>query len=97
MQVFGPGTRQRLSPPATATNYIYWRGGVPDVRQATMSATDLELIDEDPSDPSTSQSKWNDQLVAGYSKVTLDRGLKASYDKISETVADRAQSRWDRK
>ncbi len=78
VQVFGPGTRQRLSPPATAKNYIYWRGGYLTFGKLTMSATDLELIDEDPSDPfDFSVERWNDQLVAGYSKVTPDRGLKA--------------------
>jgi hypothetical protein len=78
VQVFGPGTRRRLSPPASATNYIYWRGGSLSFGKLTMSATDLELIDDDPSDPfDFSVDRWNEQLVAGYSKVTPGRGLKA--------------------
>ena len=32
-----------------------------------MTATDLELVDEDPNDPfDFSIEHWNDQLVAGY-------------------------------
>jgi hypothetical protein len=78
VQVFGQGTRQRMSPPATAKNYIYWRGGSLSFGKLTMSATDLELIDEDPSDPfDFSVDRWNEQLVAGYSKVTPERGLKS--------------------
>jgi hypothetical protein len=40
--------------------------------------TDLELVDMDPKDPfDFSARRWNDQLVAGYSKNTAKRGLKA--------------------
>ena len=36
-----------------------------------MIATDLELVDMDPKDPfDFSVERWNDQLVAGYSKTT---------------------------
>ncbi len=43
-----------------------------------MTETDLELVDEDPGDPfDFSIDHWNDQLVAGYSKNTPNRGLKA--------------------
>jgi hypothetical protein len=91
VQVFGPGTRQRLSPPATAKNYIYWRGGSLSFGKLTMSDTDLELIDEDGSDPfDFSVDRWNDQLVAGYSKVTPGRGLKAhmpDYDDLRASPA----------
>jgi hypothetical protein len=59
-------------------NFIYWRGGSLAFGKLTMSATDLELIDSDPKDPfDFSVDKWNDQLVAGYSKTTGARGLKA--------------------
>ena len=43
-----------------------------------MTATDLELVDMDPKDWfDFSVERWNDQLVAGYSKTTGVRGLKA--------------------
>jgi hypothetical protein len=43
-----------------------------------MTDTDLELVDEDPRDPfDFSVDRWNEQLVAGYSKTTSTRGLRA--------------------
>jgi hypothetical protein len=78
VQVFGSGVPQSLSPPATAKNHIYWRGGQLTFGKLTMTDTDLELIDEDPKDPfDFSVDRWNAQLAAGYSKVTPERGLKA--------------------
>ena len=78
VQTFGSGERQRLSPPAVSRNYIYWRGAQLQFGKLTMADTDLELVDEDPGDPfDFSIDHWNDQLVAGYSKNTPNRGLKA--------------------
>jgi hypothetical protein len=78
VQTFGSGEPQRLSPPAVSRNYIYWRGGKLQFGKLTMTDTDLELVDEDPDDPfDFSIDRWNDQLVAGYSKNTPNRGLKA--------------------
>jgi hypothetical protein len=78
VQTFGSGERRRLSPPAVSRNYIYWRGGGLQFGKLTMTDTDLELVDEDPNDPfDFSIDHWNDQLVAGYSKNTPTRGLKA--------------------
>jgi hypothetical protein len=78
VQVFGPGVARALSPSATAKNHIYWRGGQLAFGKLTMTDTDLELVDEDPRDPfDFSVDRWNEQLVAGYSKTTADRGLRA--------------------
>ena len=78
VQVFGPGGQQALSPPPTSKNYIYWRGGQLSFGKLTMTETDLELIDEDPRDAfDFSVDRWNEQLVAGFSKITPQRGLKA--------------------
>jgi hypothetical protein len=75
---FGSGAPQPMSPRATAKNYIYWRGGQLVFGKLTMTGTDLELVDEDPKDPfDFSVDRWNQQLVAGYWKVTVARGLKA--------------------
>ena len=61
-----------------SANHIYWRGGNLKFGKLTMSNTDLELIDMDPKDPfDFSVNRWNDQLVAGFSKNTPGRGLKA--------------------
>jgi hypothetical protein len=77
VQVFGADTPRGLSPPATSKNHIYWRGGQLSFGKLTMTETDLELVDEDPGDPfDFSVDRWNEQLVAGYSKITSERGLK---------------------
>jgi hypothetical protein len=78
VQVFGGGERVRMSPPAISQNYIYWRGHKLQFGKLTMTETDLELVDEDPSDPfDFSVDNWNEQLVAGYSKNTPNGGLKS--------------------
>jgi hypothetical protein len=78
VQTFGSGAVRHLSPPPVAKNYIYWRGGSLSFGKLTMTATDLELVDMDPKDAfDFSVEHWNDQLVAGYSKTTSARGLKA--------------------
>ena len=78
VQTFGSGERRKLSPPAVSPNHIYWQGGKLQFGKLTMTDTDLELVDEDPGDPfDFSIDHWNDQLVAGYSKNTPNRGLKA--------------------
>jgi hypothetical protein len=78
VQTFGNGAVRHLSPPPIAKNYIYWRGGSLSFGKLTMTETDLELVDADPKDAfDFSVAHWNDQLVAGYSKTTGARGLKA--------------------
>jgi hypothetical protein len=78
IQMFGSGTAQAISPPATSKNHIYWRGGQLAFGKLTMTETDLELVDQDPQDPfDFSVDRWNEQLVAGYSKTTANRGLRA--------------------
>ncbi len=89
VQTFGSGERRRLSPHAVSRNYIYWRGGELSFGKLTMTETDLELVDDDPRDPfDFSVERWNDQLVAGYSKNTPQRGLKAhmpDYDDLQRS------------
>jgi hypothetical protein len=78
VEVFGNGVARPISPAASAKNHIYWRGGQLAFGKLTMTDTDLELVDDDPRDPfDFSVDRWNEQLVAGYSKTTSDRGLRA--------------------
>jgi hypothetical protein len=77
VQVFGPGSAKPLAPPDRNTNYMYYRGGVLRFGKLTMTDTDLELIDQRPQDPfDFFQDRYNEQLVAGYSKNTPSHGLK---------------------
>ncbi|PYQ38594.1 MAG: hypothetical protein DMF77_23710 [Acidobacteria bacterium] len=78
VQTFGRGVPRALSPPAVSPNHIYWHGGTLKFGKLIMVKADLELIDMDPKDPfDFSARRWNDQLVAGYSKNTANRGLKS--------------------
>ena len=81
IEVFDDGSAGRqkalVLPSPSARNYIYFGGG--DIRfgKLTMHAADLQLIDADPKDVfDFDPAKYNDQLVAGYSKNTASGGLK---------------------
>jgi hypothetical protein len=77
VQTFGAGPAPRIEPRAISRNHIYWRGGSLRFGKLTMSGTDLELIDKDPSDPfDFSVTNYNDMLVAGYSKNLPRLGLR---------------------
>jgi hypothetical protein len=90
VQQFGDGARRHLSPLASSRNFIYWRGGSLSFGKLTMVSTDLELVDMDPKDPfDFSVDRWNAQLVAGYSKTTAARGLKAHMPDYNDLPARR--------
>jgi hypothetical protein len=90
VQVFGPGGQKALSPPPTSKNYIYWRGGQLSFGKLTMTETDLELVDLDPRDAfDFSVNRWNEQLVAGFSKITPERGLKAHMPDFNDLPRDK--------
>ena len=94
VQTFGNGDARPLSPPAVAQNYIYWRGGQLSFGKLTMSDTDLELVDNDSKDPfDFSVDHWNDQLVAGFSKTTTRRGLKAIVPDYDDLAKQRPRKR----
>jgi hypothetical protein len=77
VQVFGSSQAAALRPPEPNTNYMYYRGGVLKFGKLTMNDADMELIDPHPADPfDFFQDRYNDQLVAGYSKNTPSLGLK---------------------
>jgi hypothetical protein len=78
VQTFGSGPPAgRLIPYAEVRNYMHFKGGVLRFGRLTMNPADLALIDQDPSDPfDFSLDRYNDQLVAGYSKNTPSHALK---------------------
>jgi hypothetical protein len=74
VQIFGKGAAAR---PTSGGNYVWFRGNVIRFGRLTMSNTDLKLIDMDAKDPFDFYSaKYNQQLVAGYSKNTPDGALR---------------------
>jgi len=77
VQVFGDGPPAGTAARNGARNHIYWHGGSLRFGKLTMRDTDLELIDQDQDDPfDFSVARYNDMLVAGYSKNTPRLGLK---------------------
>jgi hypothetical protein len=98
VQVFGPGHKPALQPlDRKAPNYMYYRGGVLRFGKLTMSDADMELIDQSPADPfDFFQDRYNDQLVAGYSKNTREHGLKVympDYHRIAAKQAAQTSAR----
>jgi len=74
VQVFGRGAAGAAT---GGGNYIWFRGGNIRFGRLLMSDADLKLIDMDPKDPFDFYSaKYNDQLVAGYSKNTPQKALR---------------------
>ncbi len=89
VQTFGTAA----PPPLVAglsRNHIYWRRGTLRFGKLTMRDTDLELIDQDPSDPfDFSAPRYNDMLIAGYSKNTPRLGLKTYLPDYDDLKAGR--------
>ena len=77
VQQFGAPSKHPLTPPNSRfVNYMYYRGGTLRFGKLTMVDTDMLLVDADQKDPfDFSPEKYNDQLVAGYSKNTRSHGL----------------------
>jgi hypothetical protein len=93
VQVFGkgPAPGRRLLPYSRYPNYMYFRGGNLRFGKLTMAGADLALIDQDPKDPfDFNLDRYNDQLVAGYSKNTPNKGLKTFMPDADELLAKRA-------
>jgi len=74
VQIFGKGAAAAAR---VTGNYIWFRGSSIRFGKLTMSEADLKLIDMDPRDPFDFYSaRYNEQLVAGYSKNTPDHALR---------------------
>jgi hypothetical protein len=79
-QTFGPADSGAGKPlrrlDHSRPNYMYFQHGTLRFGRLTMSDADLEIDDSDPATPfDFSLDRYNDQLVAGYSKSTADHGL----------------------
>jgi hypothetical protein len=89
VQVFGSGpVGARLSPLSRGKNHIYWRKGALRFGKLTMHDTDLELIDQDPKDPfDFSVAKYDQMLVAGYSRNLARKGVRTFMPDFDDLVA----------
>ena len=87
--IFGDGGQSvRVSP--EKGNYMAFRGNKVEFGKMVMNDTDLVVLDLDPGDPlDWNQSRYKDQLVAGYSKITPSFGLRAyvkDYSKLPKSA-----------
>ena len=79
VQTFGdaPGPEPTALPDPSAANYMRFRGGTLRFGKLFMVHADMQIIDQEPSDPfDFSIDDYNTQLVAGYSRNTPTLGLK---------------------
>jgi hypothetical protein len=94
---FGPESGKTAPAPVKescgAKNYLHFRGGSVRFGRLTMSDTDLELMDSTPADPfDFAIDHYNQQLVAGYSKMTPSGGLcvhMPDYNKLNRPAAEK--------
>lgn len=94
VQVFGrPADAPVIESPSepNARNYMFYSGGTLHFGKLYMVEADLQIIDDDPSDPfDFFLQEYMAQLVAGYSVTLPDGGLAAffpDYDDIENEVA----------
>jgi hypothetical protein len=82
VQVFGKGGTAAAR---QSGNYVWFRGASIRFGRLTMTDADLKLIDADPKDPfDFYPERYNEQLVAGYSKNTPDHALRTYMPDFSD-------------
>lgn len=78
VQTFGGGSKKGPLKPSfpAADHYMFYSGGELSFGKLTMHGADLQIIDADARDPlHFFLARYNDQLVAGYSRNMPDKGL----------------------
>jgi hypothetical protein len=85
VQTFG-GADAKLMKNIRSRNYMAFKNNRIRLGKLVMNDTDLVLIDMDPNDPLNFYlDHYREQLAAGYSKLTLDSGLRVhikDYNKL---------------
>ena len=72
----GPTPPPLVLPDSSAVNFMYYRGSSLRFGKLTMTPADLLIVDDDPSDWfEFFLDRYNDQLVAGFSRNTPSGGL----------------------
>jgi len=93
VQVFGKKPTAE-PPPALSGNYMAFRGAQLRFGKLTMSDTDMILIDMDPKDPFDFYlDHYRDQLVAGYTKITPEFGLRVFMRDFHKLGKEQKQTR----
>jgi len=64
-------------PDPKAPNFMFYRGGTLQFGRLVMLDAEMQIVDLDPGDPFVfNLDRYNDQLIAGYSKTLPDLGLE---------------------
>lgn len=79
-QIFGPAEAAKVAlvqrPGSSAKNFMYFHGGTLRFGKLTMSDTDLEIVDADPSNAfDYALDRYQEHLVQGHSNTTSADGL----------------------
>ena len=75
--IYGDGAKSLNENPLEQGNYMLFRGNRVKFGRLTMENTDLAILDLDPKDPlDWFQERYQEQLAAGYSKITEHFGLR---------------------
>jgi hypothetical protein len=98
VQVFTPKEEAKpastLTLPRPADNYMFFRGGTLRFGKLTMRDTDLLIVDAEPATPfDFFLERYNQQLVAGYSRNTPDHGLIVTMPDYGKLTARGAPGR----
>ena len=80
LQTFGTATGADATPThrprSAAPNFMYFHGGTLRFGKLSMANSDLEIVDNDPSNPfDYDPDRYSDHLVAGWSQTTEAAGL----------------------
>ncbi|MEP6692781.1 MAG: hypothetical protein ABJD07_16610, partial [Gemmatimonadaceae bacterium] len=75
-------------------NYMFYKGGTLRFGKMMMLDAEMQIVDLDPKDPFTFDlDRYNEQLVAGYSRTLSDLGLEVfmrDIDKVGASMIARA-------
>jgi hypothetical protein len=89
-----PPSRPRTLPEPSSRNYVYFHGGSVRFGKLTMTDSDLQLADADPTDAFDFFPKqYLAQLVAGYSRTTERGGLKVMMPDYGDLKSPRGRVR----
>lgn len=84
----GPTPAALIPPDSSAVNYMYYQGSSLRFGKLTMTPADLLILDGDPSDWfEFFLDRYNDQLVAGFSRNTRSGGLITTMPDYSARLA----------
>jgi hypothetical protein len=79
-------------PDSHQANFMFYRGGILRFGKLTMTDAEMQIVDLDPKDPFRfSLDRYNEQLVAGYSRTLPDLGLEVFMRDVDKLKSSRRE------